>query len=348
MRRTPIIVASLVVAVVQASAAQSPERFSIPGSSVAVYNLAGAVSVEAGTGANVIVEVVRGGPDASRLNLTRSDVDGRAALIVHYPAGDVVYDNGRSSRTTMDVRRDGTFFGRGDRGDRVTIRSSGSGTRAHADVRILVPAGKAVAVRLGVGTVNAGNVDGGLDIDVAAASVRTSRTRGRLQIDTGSGNVTVDGAMGDVLVDTGSGSVEVNDIRGDDLTVDTGSGSVRGSGISAPTVSIDTGSGRISLSGVSARDVSLDTGSGSVEIDLASRVERLRIDTGSGGVRVTVPADFGAALDIATGSGGVTVDLPVTASRRTRTRLIGTIGDGRGSVEIDTGSGGVRILARPM
>src|SRR5690606_783670 len=184
--------------------AQTPDRYSIPGDVVAVYNLAGAVTIEAGTGSTVVVEVGRGGRDAERLEVDRIDVNGRPALVVRYPEGDVVYGEGRGS-TQLSVRRDGTFLDvRG--GERITIRSSGGGTEAYADLRILVPAGRSLALRLARGEVRASDVDGGLDIDVHAATVSTRNTNGRLRIDTGSGRVDVSDAEGDeVLIDTGSG-----------------------------------------------------------------------------------------------------------------------------------------------
>ena len=327
-------------------AAQQAERFSIAGNEVAIYNLVGSVSVEAGTGANVTVEVRRNGRDAARLQIEQKNVDGRAALVVRYPEGDIVYGSQRwQGRTTMDVRSDGTFGDQEGRDRRVNIRSSGDGTEAHADLRILVPAGKAVDVRLGVGEVSATGVNGNLDIDVAAASVRTSNTRGILLIDTGSGSVAVTDVEGDVTIDTGSGGVDVNGVRGN-VNVDTGSGSVNGSGITATSVMVDTGSGGIELTNVAASTVELDTGSGSVQLDLTTDVERLTIDTGSGGVRVLVPANLGASVEMESGSGGVTSDIPMTVRQRGRDHLSGQIGDGRGTITIETGSGGIRIGRR--
>ncbi|HEX6307533.1 MAG TPA: DUF4097 family beta strand repeat-containing protein [Longimicrobiales bacterium] len=346
MRRTPLISLLAMLALAEGALAQTPDRYSIPGSVVAVYNLAGTVTIERGTGTNVVIEVMRAGPDAERLETERTEVNGRPALVVRYPDGDVVYTGSPGGTTQLSVRGDGTF---GDvrGGDRVTIRRSGRGTRAHADLRILVPAQRGVDVRLGVGEVTASDVEGGLDIDVSAAAVRTRNTRGRLHIDTGSGSVVVNDAQGDdILIDTGSGSVEVNGIRATGLMVDTGSGRVRGAGIVATKLGVDTGSGGITLSDVSASDIVLDTGSGRVELELVTQVERLVIDTGSGGVRLAVPADLSAAIDIDTGSGGIDVDLPVTISRRGRTSLVGTIGGGSGRIEIDTGSGGVSIVRR--
>ncbi|HSK18916.1 MAG TPA: DUF4097 family beta strand repeat-containing protein [Longimicrobiales bacterium] len=343
----PVTVVALAhTAAASGAFAQTPERYSIPGETVAVYNLAGSVTIERGTGANVVIEVTRGGRDAERLDVERTEVNGRPTLVVRYPDGDVVY-SGSGGSSQISVRRDGTFFGDGPRGERVSIRRSGRGTQAHADLRILVPAGRGVDVRLGVGEVTASDIEGGLDIDVSAAAVRTRNTKGRLRIDTGSGSVAVEGAEGDnILVDTGSGSVVVNGIRADDLTVDTGSGRVSGTGIVANELGVDTGSGSITLADVSARDIVLDTGSGRVDLDLVTQIESLLIDTGSGRVRLAVPANISASLEVDTGSGGIESEMPMTITRRSRTTLFGTIGSGAGRIVIDTGSGGVTIVRR--
>lgn len=321
------------------------ERYSVAGNAVAVYNLAGTVQVEHGTGDNVVVEVRRGGRDAERLQVDRRSVDGRSALIIRYPSGNVVYrGEGRSGSTTLRVRDDGTFYGDGRGGDRTTIRSRGSGTEAHADLRILVPAGRSLQVLLGVGSVAAANVEGDLSIDVGAAPVETSTTRGRLHIDTGSGSVAVRDAQGDVLVDTGSGSVALTNVRGRDVSVDTGSGKVEGSNVTADAILVDTGSGSVSMRGVSSRDVEIDTGSGRVALELLSDVDRLVLDTGSGSIRVAVPDDFGGMFEIDGSS--VSIDVPASLRELERDHAEGTFGDGRGTIEIDTGSGRVEIVRR--
>src|SRR5690606_15159318 len=45
------------------AAAQQTERYALAGANVAVYNLAGEVRVEAGSGSEVVVELARGGAD---------------------------------------------------------------------------------------------------------------------------------------------------------------------------------------------------------------------------------------------------------------------------------------------
>ena len=51
-------------------AAQQAERYTLDGDDIAIYNLAGALTVEPGTG-GVTVEVTRGGADAARLRVER-------------------------------------------------------------------------------------------------------------------------------------------------------------------------------------------------------------------------------------------------------------------------------------
>jgi len=106
---------------------------------------------------------------------------------------------------------------------------------------------------------------------------------------------------------------------------------------------VDVGSGGVRLDGVDSRNIDVDTGSGSVNLQLRGDAEYLKVNTGSGGVVLGLPSNFGAEADIDTGSGGIHVDVPATARRVSRDHFTGTIGDGRGRLIIDTGSGGVRV-----
>ncbi len=329
---------------------QQTERYELSGSEIAIYNLAGQVTVQQGRGSAVVVELARGGRDAGELRVETGPIRGMETLRVIYPDDQIVYpDMGRRSRTELRVREDGTFSDsdRGDsgwgRGDRVSIRGDGSGVEAYADLTISVPAGQDIAVYLAVGEAFVSNVDGTIRMDTHSAPVRATGTRGSLVVDVGSGSVDVSDATGEVNIDTGSGSVDVTSVSGDVLLVDTGSGSVTADGIDVGDLEIDTGSGRIEARRVSAATVRLDTGSGSVNLELLSEADDIEIDTGSGSVTLTVPASFGASVEIDTGSGGIEVDMPVTMRRWDRDHVTGTIGDGQGRLVIDTGSGSIRI-----
>ena len=176
-------VAALVAAAPVIAGAQTPERRTLAGDDVAVYNLAGIMRVEGGTGSEVSVEVTRGGGDASRLQIATGRIRGRETLRVIYPDRRIVYKQGDwgrwRSRTTLRVDDDGTFSdGRNDDGRSVDIVGNGDGLDAYADVRVIVPKGKRVSVFLGVGEAKIENVDGDLYVDVSAAPVTSKRTRG--------------------------------------------------------------------------------------------------------------------------------------------------------------------------
>lgn len=331
--------------------AQQSTRYEVRGADVAIYNLVGTANVEAGSGAAVVVEIMRGGTDAGQLDVATGTIDGVETLRVLYPSDRVVFSGSPGQfHTTVRVRDDGTF-GNGDRwdrgrGHRVEISSRGSGLDAHANLRIRVPNGQKIAVYVAGGEVTATNVAGQIRLDTQAASVTARGIKGSLTVDVGSGSVDVSDIEGDTNLDTGSGHVTLAKVTGDDVRVDTGSGSVEASDISANTFSIDTGSGSIRASNCTAQKLGLETGSGSVVATLNNNPRDVSIETGSGGVTLTVPDNFSADVMIDTGSGGIDVDLPIQLRRWERDHLEGRIGQGGGRLSIDTGSGSVHVRTR--
>lgn len=334
------------VAVLVAAPVAGQEVTRVQGDDVAVYDLAGHVSVVRGSGSDVVVHVDRGGSDGAQLRVETGEVGGRPSLRVVFPGDEIVYpEMGRGSSSRVSVRDDGTFGDdRGDRGNRVRIKGSGSGLEAWADLVIEVPAGRRLSAYLAVGEMEAHGVEGDLRLDTRSGRVTAADITGSLDIDTGSGGVDVRGITGSLKVDTGSGGIDASSLSGDRIDLETGSGGVEADGIDTPSLSVDTGSGRVTMKRVSAPEVLVDTGSGGVELELLTDVDRLDIDTGSGGVVVRAPSDLGAMVEIDTGSGGIDLDFPLEVSSVRRDRVEGRLGDGDGTIRIDTGSGGIRIL----
>lgn len=353
MKRTTVVLAGLALtANLSPLLAQSPERFTVSGTRVAVYNLVGSISVGPATGSSVTVEVTRQGTDGRQLRVETGPIDGRETLRIIYPEDDIVYgDQNWNGRAELHVREDGTFGGgwgdRGrdrDRGRRVYVKSRGDGLNAYADLRVLVPAGKDVGVFIGIGEVHASNVNGDIRLDASSGNITAEQMRGTLFVDTGSGNVEVSNVEGTELnIDTGSGDVRITGANSADVNIDTGSGNVTGTTLTTTDLSVDTGSGNIELSGVRATSLSMDTGSGDVEIDLVTDTDDIKVDTGSGNVTIGVPSGFGSTVDLSTSSGDVDTDVEIQVTRRGRQHLMGRIGDGEGRMTIETGSGNVTI-----
>jgi lia operon protein LiaG len=328
--------------------AQTEQR-QVKGATVAIYNLAGRMRAIAGTGDAVLVEITRGGADAARLKVESGPIGGRETLRIVYPGDQIVYPDARSrSRSTVSVRSDGTFSDGNwqevrDR-DRVDIRSSGSGLEAFADLVIRIPKGQRIELFLAVGRLDVSNIEGDLTVDVGAAEVDVTGVKGNLALDTGSGRVAVRDVTGNLNVDTGSGGVSLDRVTGDVLRIDSGSGGVQGNDITVRDFNADVGSGGLRFFRMKAPNVSANTGSGGITLELLSDIERLDVETGSGGATIRVPATLSAEVDAETGSGGFSTDFEITTRRMSRNHIVGRIGDGKGRVRIEAGSGSVRLL----
>jgi lia operon protein LiaG len=354
MQPLPRLALALLVFAPSALAAQQVERYTLEGDDIAIYNLAGSLTIEPGTG-GVAVELVRGGADAAKLRVERGELRGRETLRVVYPSDEVAYAGLEAgSSTTLKVREDGTFGDGGDhdhdadddppRGRTVRITRERGDLRAHADMKVRVPAGHRVAFHLAVGRVSVSNVNGDILVDSHSAPVTATGPKGSLAVDVGSGHVRVSAAEGTLSVDTGSGPVEVTGFRGDELSIDTGSGQVSGSELSARSIHVDTGSGDIELTAVTCPELALETGSGSITTDVRGPVRDLSLETGSGDISVRAPATLAGEVEIETASGEIETDFPIQVTRHARDHVMGRIGDGVGRVAIETGSGDVRLL----
>lgn len=351
---TSLALVALVVAV--SPLAGQGRRYAVAGGEVAIFDLAGTVSVEAGSGSEVTVEVTPAGADAARLRVDQGDIAGRQTLRVIFPDDRIRYrrpgnwSRDSHSRTELRVRDDGTFdeghleHGRRDREGRRVVVSSDDGVDAHADLRVLVPEGRSVAVYLAVGRVTATNVDGRLRLDTSDADVEATGTRGSLIASLGSGDVKVTDHDGELTIDTGSGDVTVDRARGAKLGIDTGSGDVLATGVSAADLRVDTGSGNVRLTGGGAQHARLETGSGDVTVTLDQALREVSVETGSGDVTLRLPAGLGAEVDLETSSGDIETDFAVSVTRHADDHLTGRIGDGGGRITVETGSGGVRLL----
>jgi len=187
--------------------------------------------------------------------------------------------------------------------DLVLDSHAGSIDVAHVNGRLGIDVGS------GAVTVESANGDEIL-VDTGSGSVELSDCASdKIGVDTGSGRVRIESVEGShLLVDTGSGSVTAKRVSTDSASIDTGSGSVSleldrmGSG----RFEIDTGSGGIDLRlprGASA-DISAETGSGGIDLDLDGDAVIRHKESNS--VNVTV-GDGSARVKLDTGSGSIRV-----------------------------------------
>lgn len=334
-------------ATASSAAAQASERHVLTGNQVAIWNLAGKAVISPSSGNEVVVEVRRGGADAERLSVDA----GNGRLIVRYPDRDIIYEDrpGGRGETQLRVNEDGTFGNDNDdwSSERVRIRASGRGLEAYADLSIQVPRGQRIRVNIGVGTIEATNVNGELRFSTHASAITLRDVSGTVAANTGSGRISIDGASGPLTANTGSGGIDLADISSDDLSVNTGSGRINGRGVKADRFEVRTGSGGVEIEQLTTADLRASSGSGGLRLDLVETPRDAVLRSGSGRIALALPADASADLDITTGSGGISTEFAVTMEDVRRRSLRGSIGSGNGGrIRASTGSGGVRLTKR--
>ena len=161
----------------------------------------------------------------------------------------------------------------------------------------------------------------------------------RLRVATGNGAVTVENAGSEVEASTGNGRVRVAGTEGR-VHVSTGNGEVEVRGAKA-AVNVSTGNGDVD---VTTAEGPVEVSSGNGDIDVRMTTVRAREDmefhTGSGSVRLTLPANYNGELDASTGNGSINseFDLKVKGQLNPR-RVRATIGDGGAMLRMSTGNG---------
>lgn len=322
----------------RASAERNLE-YKLLGDRVAIHNLVGKLRVVRGEGSAVTVEATLLGDEANRLKVEQGELRGYPTFRVIYPSNKVHVED-FMGRSQFWVRDDGTLDGKSGDGHKVELSGSG-GLDARADITVRVPTGKRVDIFWGHGSGSVTGTNGYISIDGASLTVSASEVKGDLRVSVGSGEVTVTHGSGEIYLETGSGDVTASDIDGEALKIETGSGAIQVSDIDLPKVDLETGSGAIRAESIRAERASLETGSGSVGLMLDSDIDMLAIESGSGEIEVTVPKNFGAEVSMETGSGSLSTEMPIEVMKKSRNELHGTIGDGRGKLSLETGSGSI-------
>lgn len=105
----------------------------------------------------------------------------------------------------------------------------------------------------------------------------------------------------------------------------------------------ETHNGRIEAT-YAGNKATLLTHNGGVKADLAG-CEALdaSVETHNGSVELVIGESFSADVNCRTHNGSIRCDAPITNAHVTRRQLSGTIGDGRGSLDVTTHNGSVRI-----
>lgn len=128
-----------------------------------------------------------------------------------------------------------------------------------------------------------------------------------VKMEANNGSIGVDGVRGQIHFHTQNGSVRLNDVGG---------------------------------------DVAGETTNGSVSVELAGtgwNGSGLRVHTTNGSVKVNLPENFSARLEVSTVNGKVQTDFPVTVSGEIQKNMSFVLGSGGATIEARTVNGSVHI-----
>ena len=249
------------------------------------------------------------------------------------------------------------------------------------EIRVLTGTGNEIRI---LATIERGRLEtsfsrGQVSIEARSVNSRMGATRYELTVPAGT-RVTASAVSGEILVRGTGTEVEAHTVSGE-IMVEDANGVVELESVSGD-IMLTKASGRIDLStvsgGIDLTDVSGDVGAESVSGSIIVRRSRLRafrtetvsgdvsydgtfsadgdyrLNTHSGDVMLTIPANGNAALELETWSGNIASDFPLTlqpgqdVGRRNR-RMQFNIGTGGGRVSAETFSGNItirRALAR--
>lgn len=162
-------------------------------------------------------------------------------------------------------------------------------------------------------------------VSTGNGAVSVERVGGEVNATTGNGRVNVLGTDGAVRVTTGNGDVDVREAKG--------------------TVRVTTGNGRVSVS-TTEGPVEARSGNGDIDVRMSAvrAIEDMTFGTGSGDVRITLPAGYNGELDATTGNGSITSDFDLKVQGRMSPRRVrATIGSGGARLRLMTGNGALEV-----
>ena len=205
----------------------------------------------------------------------------------------------------------------------VNIEDRSIRRRVSISYTIVVPADTAVKAKTGSGSIEINDVSASVEARSGSGRLRLSNIGGPVTAKAGSGSIRAEGVAGEFTASTGSGGIFMSQTAPGDVKVSTGSGGMELTGI-AGALKASAGSGRITVDGRQEGDWKIDAGSGSVRVNLpADAAFTLDAETGSGGIEIDHPVTVmgkvskrhlhgdvrggGHLLRVDTGSGGVRI-----------------------------------------
>jgi DUF4097 and DUF4098 domain-containing protein YvlB len=197
---------------------------------------------------------------------------------------------------------------------------------------------------------------GDIRIDGGEGAIKAETRNGRIDVKNAEGLISAESGGGDISVEnageshlnTRNGAIQVRNTHGG-LTLASGGGDLRVSGCRGEVKGY-TKSGKISIVETTG-PIAAATEGGDISIDLPETSDAIRDEftTKSGAISVNLPLHASVRLVGETRSGRINLDPAVEAGRKLLepTRFEAALGEGAGSIHLQTGGGDISISVRP-
>jgi len=226
-------------------------------------------------------------------------------------------------------------------------------------LRLSIPDGRSVEIEASSTDVEVSALAVDLDIRGASSDVEISDTDGEVICDLASGDVDILQQKGNVSVTGKSSDVRMSGVTGN-IDIRTSSGDGRLEDISG-AVSVSTSSGDYRIFNI-GRDLDIRTTSGDIYVDgingslraestsgdvrlnaLSANQGDFEVDTVSGDVSIEISPDFAGRLSLRSSSGDINSQITGNIEAISDTKLIASVGEGRGNLKVVTTSGDIRV-----
>lgn len=186
-------------------------------------------------------------------------------------------------------------------------------------------------INLGMGRLDMRAVTATADINNGLGSVHGQSCDGRYDINAGKGDVHWTHCQGSAEVNAGMGTIRVQHGHGDNLN-------------------LNAGLGKVFVTEGDWNRVRIDTGLGDVEV--SSKTSDLTVHVKQrGNIRVSLADDIDARVEASTDRGRIVSHLAMIpvghAGPQRGERLVGTLGDGHGQIDLATRRGDVTLSLHP-
>ncbi|WP_310589472.1 hypothetical protein [Dyadobacter sandarakinus] len=188
------------------------------------------------------------------------------------------------------------------------------------------------------GSLKINDLKGKVQGKTSGGSIDASHCSDEIVLHTSGGSIKAETMKGKIELETSGGSITLHDLNGE-IEAHTSGGSIKGDQI-AGSLNTGTSGGSIRLAGVSG-SLKASTSAGSIEAELTALGSYVNLASSAGSVRVTMPLDKGADLDLR--GNRVSIPLKNFDGEAEKDRVRGKINGGGIPVTLTASSGSVYV-----